>query len=42
MKGYNFTVATLAYFPFIWMTEGGNDGIEIQMADYLARRNNFK
>ena len=42
MKGYNFTVATLQYFPYIWVRDGTYQGIEMDMARFLADRNNFK
>ena len=42
MKGYNFTVATLQYFPYVWVSNGSYEGIEIDLVRFLANRNNFK
>ena len=42
MKGYNFTVAALQYFPYVWVRDGNYEGIEINIARFLANRNNFK
>ena len=42
MKGYNYTIATLQYFPFVWKRNGEYDGIEIDLTKFLARRFNFK
>ena len=42
MKGYNYTLATLQYFPFVWVRDGEYDGIEVDLTKFLARRYNFK
>ena len=42
MKGYNFTVAALQYFPYVWVRDGNYEGIEIDIVRFLADRNNFK
>ena len=42
MKGYNYTIATLQYFPFVWKRNGEYDGIEVDLTKFLARRFNFK
>ena len=42
MKGYNYTIATLQYFPFVWKRNGEYDGIEVKLTKFLARRFKFK
>ena len=42
MKGYNYTIATLQYFPFVWKRNGEYDGIEVELTKFLARRFKFK
>ena len=42
MKGYNYTLATLQYFPFVWVRDGEYGGIEVDLTKFLARRYNFK
>lgn len=42
MKGYNYTIATLSYFPFVWKKGEEYSGLEIDMMKHLADRNNFK
>ena len=41
MKGYNFTVAALSWFPFVWKRNGRHEGTEMQMLEYLASQLNF-
>ena len=41
MKGYNYTVAALSYFPFIWKKGEEYSGLEIDMCNFLALRNKF-
>ena len=41
MKGYNYTVAALQYFPYIWVRDGRYEGIELDIVRFLADRNNF-
>ena len=42
MKGYNYTVAALSYFPFVWKRGDEYSGLEVDMTSYLADRNNFR
>ena len=42
MKGYKYTVGTVLYLPFVWKLDGAYKGIDIDMSNYLAERNNFR
>ena len=42
MKGYNYTVAALQYFPYVWVRNGTYQGIEMDIVRFLAERNKFQ
>ena len=41
MKSYEYTVAALSYFPYVWVRNDTYQGIEMDMVRFLADRNNF-